>query len=135
MELTKDCITNNELFTDETHENNRDSLLINYDTTYLCDRRRKLNKRERYEKEQRHLRKLANETKDYPQSVMYVEKKWSRKIGYYDLSKPYYKRVYRGKASSYAKRQSNKKIRRYKGDLHNGYQHIHKIYDVWWEIY
>ena len=50
------------------------------------------------------------------------------------IPKPYYQRLYRGKKSKYLKQLSNRKIRRYKGELHNGYQHIHKIFDWWNEF-
>lgn len=70
----------------------------------------------------------------YPPPVVYVDEVCIKKHKYIKNPKPYYKRVYRNKRSKYAKRQSNKKIRKYKGELHNGYQHIHKLYDFWWEL-
>ena len=42
-------------------------------------------------------------------------------------------RWYRGKRSKYFKQQSNRKIRRYKGELHKGNM-AHKLYDFWWEL-
>ena len=63
-----------------------------------------------------------------------MDKVCIKKHKYIKNPKPYYKRVYRSKRSKYLKRQSNKKIRKYKGELHNGYQHIHKLYDFWWEL-
>ena len=58
---------------------------------------------------------------------------WVKGVGYVENSKPYYQRLYRGKRSGYLKRQSNRVIRRYKGELHKGYQHIHKIFDFLWD--
>lgn len=44
-------------------------------------------------------------------------------------------RCYRGKRSRYLKRQSNKKIRRYKGKLPPKGSTHYKIFDFWWEMY
>ena len=87
-------------------------------------KRKRMNKRERYVKHKNHLKYLERVACKYPPAVGYIEN-----------PKPYYKRWYRGKSSSYLKRQSNKAIRRYKGELHNGYQHIHKVFDFWWGYY
>ena len=50
----------------------------------------------------------------------------------------YYKRQYRsaGKrsASNYHKKMSNRKIRRYKGEIPSGFW-CHKLYDYWWKMY
>lgn len=35
--------------------------------------------------------------------------------------------------SKFLKRQSNKKIRRYKKGLHDG-RHCYKLFDFWWEL-
>ena len=96
-------------------------------------KKNRINKRERYLKHQNHLKYLARVSCGYPQAVTYEDEVWIKGVGYIKNPKPYYKRWYRGKRSSYLKRQSNKAIRRYKGELHNGYQHIHKIFDFWWE--
>ena len=87
-------------------------------------KKERINKRERYLKHQNHLKYLERVACKYPPAVEYVEN-----------PKPYYKRWYRDKSSSYLKRQSNKAIRRYKGELHNGYQQIHKVFDFWWGYY
>ena len=84
-------------------------------------------------KHQNHLKYLERVSCGYPQAVTYEDEVWIKGVGYIKNSKPYYKRWYKGKRSSYLKRQSNKAIRRYKGELHNGYQHIHKIF--WYELY
>lgn len=96
-------------------------------------KKKRINKRERYLKYQNHLKYLERVSCGYPQAVTYEDEVWIKGVGYIKNPKPYYKRWYRGKRSSYLKRQSNKAIRRYKGELHNGYQHIHKIFDFWWK--
>lgn len=98
-------------------------------------KRTKRNKRERYLKHQNHLEHLYKTVGDcYPSPVRIVNEIWVKDIGYVENLKPYYQRLYRGKRSKCLKRQSNKAIRRYKGELHKGYQHIHKIYDYWYEL-
>ena len=134
MEHKNDYIADDQLSEDEIQEDDYEKELINWYSTYPVERKRKLNKRERYEKEQRHLKKLESMNVRYPQPAMYVDQKWVRKVGYSYISKPYYKRLYRSKMSKYAKRLANRKVRHYKGELHNGYQHIHKVYDFWWQI-
>lgn len=129
-----DYFADDQLSEDEIQEDDYEKELINWYSTYPVERKRKLNKRERYEKEQKHLKKLASECTRYPQPAMYVDQKWIRKVGYSYISKPYYKRLHREKISSYIKRLANRKVRHYKGELHNGYQHIHKVYDFWWQI-
>lgn len=96
-------------------------------------KRTKRNKRERYLKHQRHLKDLEENTSGYP-PVIYTDRIWVKRYGYVENPKPYYKRVYRGKRSKYLKRQSNKKIRRYKGGLQNGWN-CHRLFDFWWEMY
>lgn len=46
----------------------------------------------------------------------------------------YPKRYYRGKRSSYLKKMSNRKIRRYKGDFSPKGNGFHKVFDFWWEL-
>lgn len=47
--------------------------------------------------------------------------------------KTYYKRTYREKNRiKYLKKQSNRKVRHYKGELHKGGQY-RKVYEVWWQ--
>lgn len=98
-------------------------------------KKKRINKRERYLKHQNHLKYLYETVGGcYPAPVRYVDEIWIKGIGYVKNPKPYYKRVYRGKKSKYLKQLSNRKIRKYKGELHNGYQHIHKIFDWWNEF-
>lgn len=94
-------------------------------------RRNKINKRERHLRKERKLRKIVENSYGYPQSAMYIDKVYVKGYGYVENPKPYYKRLYRGKSSSYHKKMSNKAIRRYKGELSNG-QMCHKLYDFWW---
>lgn len=96
--------------------------------------KKRRDKRERYIKHQEHLKKLAEDTSGYPTPAYRVDKVWIRKYGYVEIAKPYYKRLYRGQRSKYIKKLSNRKIRRYKGDLSNGFM-CHKLYDFWWEMY
>jgi len=92
------------------------------------------NKRERDLKYKNHLKNLAENIHGYSQPVYYVDEVWVKNVGYIENPKPYYKRLYRGKFSRYLKKQSNRKIRRYTGELHNGYQ-CHKLFDFWWEFW
>lgn len=96
--------------------------------------KKRRNKRERYIKHKTHLKRLAEEPSGYPTPAYLVDKVWVKKYGYVKILKPYYKRIYRGQRSKYLKRISNKKIRRYRGDISNGFM-CHKLYDFWWEMY
>ena len=92
------------------------------------------NKHERRIKHRNRLKRLYNTRHGYFVPVVYTDEVWIKGLGYVRNPKPYYKRLYRGNCNRYAKRQSNRKIRRYKGELHNGYRYIHKLYDYWWEV-
>ena len=94
--------------------------------------KKRRNKRERDKKHKEHLKRLEKISRDYPSPVYYTDEIYVRAFGYIENPKPYYKRLYRGKRSKYLKKQSHKKIRRYTGELHNGWQ-CHKLYDFWWE--
>ncbi len=97
-------------------------------------KKKRTNKRERYLKHQKHLKHLYKTVGGYYLSpVRYTDEIWTKGIGYVENSKPYYQRLYRGKRSKCLKRQSNKAIRRYKGELHKGWQ-CHRLYDFWWEL-
>ena len=100
---------------------------------------RKLNKRGkkriRNKKYKKHLESLNNNLHHYPSPVYYKEETYNKQTGKYGMNeKPYYKRIYRGKCSSYHKKRSNKAIRRYKGEI-GGKSGYKKIYDFWWELY
>ena len=92
----------------------------------------KRNKRERDQKYKNHIKRLSETYGGFPSGATYTDEIWIRGQGYIKNPKPYYKRLYRSKMSKYLKKQSNKKIRRYKVELHNGWQ-CHKVYDFWWK--
>lgn len=46
----------------------------------------------------------------------------------------YLQRCYRGKRSAHLKKQSNRKIRYYKGDISSKGRMCHKLFDFWWEL-
>lgn len=95
-------------------------------------KQKRRNKRERDFRYKNHLKRLSKTSDGFPSGAVYTEEIWIKGQGYVENPKPYYKRLYRGKRSKYLKKQSHKKIRRYKGELHNGWQ-CHKLYDFWWE--
>lgn len=92
-------------------------------------------KRERDKKYKNHLKQLYGSSNTYSSPVRRVDKVYDEdQHSYIPLDHPYYTRQYRRHYSKYLKRQSNKKIRRYKGELHNGNM-CHKLYDYWWDLY
>ena len=96
--------------------------------------RPKRNKHERHQKYKNKIKHLYEVSEwHYPPAVLYIDKRCVKKFHWVKRKKPYYKRWYRGKRSTYLKQQSNKKIRRYKGELHNGNM-AHKLFDFWWEF-
>ena len=103
-------------------------------------KRRKRNKRERDLKYKRHLKLLARNFKKYGSPVIYNDEIYVWRKGYYiKYPKPYYKRYYRGSnhraTSRYKlyKKISNRKVRRYRRELHNGSQYK-KVFDYWWSV-
>ena len=97
-------------------------------------KQKRRNKRERNQKHKEHLKYLAENVSGYPSPVIYTDEIWIKGYGYTKNPKPYYKRVYRNHGTSkFLKRQSNKKIRRYKKGLHDG-RHCYKLFDFWWEL-
>ena len=90
-----------------------------------CNNRSRKKRRNKYErdlKHRNHLKHLYEIVGSYcPSPVRYTDEIWVKGVGYVENSKPYYQRLYRGKRSGYLKRQSNRVIRRYKGELHKGY--------------
>lgn len=94
----------------------------------------KFTRREKYQQQLKHLNRIAN----YPAPSIYVDEKWDNELRcYIPVDKPYYKRCYRGNHKGnryrYYKRYSNKVVRHYEGDLHNG-KSYKKIYDFWWSV-
>lgn len=92
-------------------------------------RKRKRNKRERDLLYQNHLKLLAE---NY-HGCYYCDKIYIKGKGFVENPKPYYKRFYRRRVSKCLKKVSNRKIRRYEGEISNG-NCCHKIYDFWWEL-
>lgn len=107
----------------------KDNVVIN-----ITDRPKR-NKYERrnlkYKNKMKHLYKVSE--CHYPPAVLYINERRVKRFHWVKREKPYYKRIYRGKHSQYLKQQSNRKIRRYKGELHNGNM-AHKLFDFWWEL-
>lgn len=97
------------------------------------------NKRECDQKHKNHLIFLAEIIPGYPSPVVYTDKIWIKGQGWVDNPRPYYKRCYRGRGkhsySNYHKKMSNRKIRRYKGELPKKGNLSHRLYDFWWELY
>lgn len=108
--------------------------IINLKKHKVSSNKKRRNKRERYIKYQCHMKKLYEAQQGWYCPVVYTNKIYIRDLGYIENSKPYYKRIYRGSRSSYLKKSSNRKIRRYKGEIQNGFW-CHKLYDYWWEMY
>ena len=90
-----------------------------------------MNKRERYLNHLNHLKKLEKTAYRSPQPVSYENVEYIKGHAV-KKAKPYYKRRYRSQYSKYLKKQSNKIVRKYKGDLHSG-NHYKHCYDFWWK--
>lgn len=95
----------------------------------ICSKKKRKNKRERDIVHKNHLKHLYRHH-HYSSPVCYSDEIYVKGQGYIENPRPYYKRIYRGRRSKYFKKQSSKRIRRYKGELHNGW-HCHRIYDFW----
>lgn len=96
-------------------------------------KKQRIHKYERYLKYQNHLKYLTHVFRGCPCAATYEDEIWVKGKGYVPNPKPYYKRRYRYGKSKWLKRQSNKRIRRYKGELNNGW-YCHKLFDFWWEL-
>ena len=101
-------------------------------------KQKRRNKIERDQKHKDHLKFLAENIQYYPSPVIYNNEIWIKGQGYVENSKPYYKRLYRGRGrrsnSNYHKKMSNRKIRRYIGEIQKKGNLSHKLYDFWWEL-
>lgn len=116
-EITRDYLDS----CDEWDEDNNESLK-------KSKRNQRLNKHKRDLKYRHHLKRLCELVLEdcyyYP---VHKEKSAAKK------PKTYYKRTYREKNRiKYLKKQSNRKVRHYKGELHKGGQY-RKVYEVWWQ--
>ena len=99
--------------------------------------KKRLSKRERGRKYRKHLQKLAalNEI-DWRKEPMYGGALYMDETADGPLKKPYYKRYWRGCHNNrfkYWLKISNRKVRRYKGDVHSG-GFYRKIFDYWWTV-
>lgn len=100
-------------------------------------KQKRRNKKERDQRYKNHLKYLAENISVYPSPAIYTDEVWVNGRGYVQNLKPYYKRLYRGRGkgmSYYHKKMSNKKIRRYKGELPKKGNMSHRLYDFWWEL-
>lgn len=105
-----------------------------YNSSIYCVKKnaRKKRKRTRRERDCAYKRKLETLFMAYPadKNGRYVEQNEQERFAYY-------KRVYRGNrkglSTTYWKKISNRKIRRYKGDISNGFM-CHKIFEYRWHI-
>jgi len=92
-------------------------------------------KRERDKKYKEHLKRINEINDGFIPPVIKKDYIYNRQTGQYmEVNKPYYKRIYRKKTSSYYKKQSNKAIRKYRGMIskNGGYK---RIYDFWCELW
>ena len=96
-------------------------------------KKKKSTKRERDIRYKTHLKYLSD-ISNYPKPAYYVDEIEDKRYHYIKNPKPYYKRLYRGKCSPYLKRISNRKIRRNKEEMSNGW-YCHRLFDFWWEMY
>ncbi len=96
--------------------------------------KRKRNKRERYLKHKKYIEKMCKENPYFP--AYYKGEIMVHNGSYLEFipnPHPYYKETHRGKRSKCLKKMSNRKIRRYKGELKNGNM-CHRVFDFWWEL-
>ena len=102
-----------------------------------CKQKRR-NKRERDQKHKNHLKFLAENIQYYPCPVIYTDEIWIEGQGWVENLKSYYKRCYRGnhKGNRYSlyKKYANRRVRRYKGEIHNKGNQYRKIFDYWWTV-
>ena len=82
-------------------------------------------------KYKQYLERLADEARGYPCGAYRVSYDGSYTDDPDDTL--YIRREYRGQRSAYIKNRSNRKIRRYNGDISSGGGYK-KIFDYWWEL-
>ncbi len=99
--------------------------------------RQRMTARERNRKYQRHLRKLASISERMQgKSAMYGGAVLVDRETGGARKKPFYRRYWRGSHNNrfrYWRRVSNRKVRRYKGDVHSG-GFYRKISAYWWTV-
>lgn len=104
-----------------------------YNNVSIRENHSKKKRRNRLERHLRHQKRLKDLSK-YCYEFYYVDKTYVRGKGFIDNPKPYYKRFYWGEnRKRFYKKQSNKAVRRYKGEISkgNGYR---KLYEYKWII-
>lgn len=92
-------------------------------------KKKKRNKRERDLKYKSYIKRMYKINPYFP--VCYRDKLLVHddyKLEFINNPNPYYERIYWGRRHKRLKRQSNRKIRRYKGELHNG-RYYCRLYD------
>ena len=92
-------------------------------------KQKRKNKRERDLKHKNRMKFLAENISSCLSPVVYMDEIYVNGIGWVKNSKPYYKKIFYGtNCKRYYKRRSNKCVRRYKKELHNGC-YYKKIFD------
>ena len=111
-------------------------------------KKKRRSKRERDLKHKKHLEYISKNSSGYPAAYpvdKYGNYYWGEDprcyfwFPEYNQKFAYYKRCYRGNgkrsSSRYHKKMSNRKIRRYKGELPRKGFGSHRLYDYWYEMY
>lgn len=106
-------------------------------------KRSMIDKRRRRDKHNSKLKRLYEIDNWFPSIV--IDRSIIRVMAKYSwedirIGKPSYKRIYRSSngrkgGSRYNKKMSNRKIRRYKGELQRKGNGFHKLYDYWFKMY
>lgn len=102
----------------------------------LYSKNKRRSKRQQNLKHRNHLKFLAENVQSYPPPVIYTDEIYTRQ-GWVKNPKPYYKRLYRGKHKhnryKYYKKNANRCVRQYKGEIYKGNMY-RKIFDYWWSV-
>ena len=99
-------------------------------TDYQKKKMRERRKREREYK--RHLKQLNSETNKYIPSVFSCDE--NREYTKDNDKVTFFKRIWRGKRSKYAKQKCNEKVRKEDDELYQGGLYK-KISDFWWDLW
>lgn len=97
----------------------------------MYDKGKRYKRRSNTKKHKKKLKRMC----DYSMAVYEVD--GEKHTGFCQsrtVTKPFYRRIYRGKVSPYSKKRTNKIVRRYKGEVPKGCGY-RKLFDMWWEIY
>lgn len=95
------------------------------------------NPNRKHKKHKKHENKYVRNRKHKDKLWKMVDQQWTNvwKNGKWFEEGTYPKRYYRGKRSSYLKKQSNKKIRQHKGDFQHKGNKCKRVFNFWWELY